>query len=407
MADAGPRSLLSPAEAERLVAEAMPRLGTDRLPLDLARGRVLREDVIADRPLPPFDRVTLDGYALRAADAAGASAEFTISGFQPAGHPPLSLPASPGHCIEVATGAVLPDGADCVVPYEKVERADNRVILRCAEAPRPGDAVHARGSDRQAGSLLLRSGARLRGRELAVAASCGRTDLLVSSRPRIGLLVTGDELADPGAPVMPWQQRRSNDVALRSVLEAAGAEVRCRHVGDDATKMGAKLAELLEVSDFVVTTGGVSKGRLDLLPDLLSRAGATSRFHGVAQRPGKPLWFGLSGGRPVFGLPGNPVSSFVCLHRYVLPALGCAAGAAARPVDFVPLVEPVRSDRVLTLYVPAVLVRGGSGGRMARLVPTNTSGDLTALVDTDGFVEIPPDGGSLPAGFLAPFRPWA
>ncbi len=394
---------LSPVDAERLVAEATPDLGSEHVALSGARGRILREDIVADRPFPSFDRVTLDGYALRSSEAAAGGCGFRVAGFQPAGRAPMSLPAQAGHCIEVGTGAILPVEADCVVPYESVERAGDRIILRGGVIPRPGDAVHARGSDRIAGSVLLRSGVRLGGRELAVAAACGRVSVLVASGVRIGLLVTGDELVEPGCPVLPWQQRRSNDLALCAALEAAGAEVSVRHARDDTAQLGAALSGLLEGCDFLVTTGGISRGRLDLLPELFERAGAQRIFHGITQRPGKPLWFGTARGKPIFGLPGNPVSSYTCLHRFVLPALGHAAGATAAAPEFVSLAEPAASDRRLTLYVPAVLV---TSGRSARLAPFNTSGDLAALLETDGFVEIPPGGEGVSAGFLAPFRRW-
>lgn len=413
-------ALLLPADAARLVREACTPFPTEDCPIASAHGRVLRQDVIADRPLPPFDRVTLDGYALRAGDVRGTSAatairqpaRFTVSGTpQAAGMIARSLPASPGACIEVMTGAVLPRGADCVVPYEDTDR-DGATVTLAADAAaglQPGAAIHREGSDHAAGDRIVTVGTRLSGREIAVAAACGCTTLRVAALPRIALISTGDELVEVGAPVAPHLVRRSNDLALRAALVHAGYPLVQRfHYRDVPQEIETGLHGVLAEFDVVIATGGVSKGRHDHLPATLTALGVIKVFHGVAQRPGKPMWFGVSRRRtPVFALPGNPVSCFVCLHRYVLPAFAHASGLAAAPETWVSLASPVEGLARMTRFLPVRLQSHPDGRLTAAPEASNTSGDFAGLIGTDGFVELPPQATRFPAGHVARFFPWA
>jgi len=413
-------ALLLPADAARLVREACTPFPTEDCPIASAHGRVLRQDVIADRPLPPFDRVTLDGYALRAGDVRGTSAatairqpaRFTVSGTpQAAGMIARSLPASPGACIEVMTGAVLPRGADCVVPYEDTDR-DGATVTLAADAAaglQPGAAIHREGSDHAAGDRIVTVGTRLSGREIAVAAACGCTTLRVAALPRIALISTGDELVEVGAPVAPHLVRRSNDLALRAALVHAGYPLVQRfHYRDVPQEIETGLHGVLAEFDVVIATGGVSKGRHDHLPATLTALGVIKVFHGVAQRPGKPMWFGVSRRRtPVFALPGNPVSCFVCLHRYVLPVFAHASGLAAAPETWVSLASPVEGLAKMTRFLPVRLQTHPDGRLTAAPEASNTSGDFAGLIGTDGFVELPPQATRFPAGHVARFFPWA
>lgn len=417
---ASPPSPLSPADAARLVREACVAFPTEDCPIASAHGRVLRQEVVADRPLPPFDRVTLDGYALRARDAHGADSgsdrggptHLTVSGApQAAGMIARSLPATKGACIEVMTGAVLPQGADCVVPYEDTDREGATVTLAAEVAARlqPGAAVHREGSDHAAGDRIVTVGTRLSGREIAVAAACGCASLRVAALPRIALVSTGDELVEVGAPVAPHLVRRSNDLALRAALVHAGYPLVQRfHYRDVPQEIETGLHGVLAEFDVVIATGGVSKGRHDHLPATLAALGVTKVFHGVAQRPGKPMWFGVSRRRtPVFALPGNPVSCFVCLHRYVLPAFAYASGLAAAPETWVSLASPVEGIARMTRFLPVRLQSQPDGRLTAAPEASNTSGDFAGLIGTDGFVELPPQATSFPAGHVARFFPWA
>ena len=337
-------------------------------PLAVAHGRVLRTAIRADRDFPPFDRSTMDGYALRSSAVAAGVTHFRIEAVQAAGQPARVLGPARDACIEIMTGAPVPGGADAVVPYEETSREATTMTLAAGKTVAPGNAVHRRASDHRAGDIVVPPGTRLSGREIAVAAACGCAAPAVSCRPAIAVVATGDELVEVGAEVAAHQIRRSNDYALRAALVQSGyPRVECFHLRDSAEEVAALLRRLLAEYDVVLLTGGVSRGKFDLIPAELERQGARKVFHGVAQRPGKPLWFGLGPRQqPVFALPGNPVSAYLCLHRYVLPGLAEAAGLAASPPRRVALAAPFSFPAKLARFsarsAPRSSGRGTAGG---------------------------------------------
>jgi molybdopterin molybdotransferase len=269
--------------------------------------------------------------------------------------------------------------------------------------------MHRRGSDHRAGDTIVRAGTALTGREIAVAAACGYTTLTVSQKPKIAVVATGDELVEVEAKVAAHQIRRSNDYALCAALAAAGYERSSRfHLRDVRHEIEHMLWHIIAEFDAVLITGGVSKGKFDYLPAELERQGVKRIFQGVAQRPGKPFWFGVSArATPVFALPGNPVSAYTCLHRYVLPALGYASAATPSEPRMVALAAPVTFKPKLTYFLPVKINSGPRGELLASPDPSNTSGDFAGLVGTDGFVELPPEPAEFPAGTVAPFWAWA
>jgi molybdopterin molybdotransferase len=415
--------MVSVTEAEALILAQVPRLPVEDCPLLQAHGRVLREAVRADRAMPPFDRVTMDGYALRAAAVAAGRRQFRVMGMQAAGMIPLTLDADDG-CIEVATGAVLPRGTDTVIPYEETDRPAHRaasgggpetavmaVTLEPSAEVRPKRNVHARASDHTAGETLIPAGRRLGGGEIAVAAACGAAHVTVAVRPSVAVVATGDELVEVEAvELAPHQIRKSNDYALRAALLTSGLAGRVDrlHLRDHRSDIETGLRKMLAEYDVVILTGGISKGRFDFLPEALAALGVERKVRGVAQRPGKPLWFGVSSRRtPVFALPGNPVSAYTCLHRYVLPALAQMAGAPAAAAEWVVLKEPVTFAAPLTYFLPVVLESAADGRQLAAPAPFNTSGDLGGLVGTDGFVELPAEPAEFAAGTVARFWRWS
>lgn len=401
--------MLTPVEAEKLILENLAPLHREDCPLASAQRRILRGEIRADRDLPPFDRVTMDGFALRAASVASGVTTFRVEGVQAAGMRAFKLGPKPEACLEVMTGAVLPVGADCVVPYEETTRDGAHMTLR-PDAARlgVGNAVHARGSDHRQGEVLLAAGTRLTGREIAVAAACGYGTVVVSQTPKIAVIATGDELVEVESPVAPHQIRRSNDHALRAALVMAGHPNVARfHLRDVRHEIEHLLWHVIAEFDVVVITGGVSKGKFDHLPAELDRQGVRKVFHGVAQRPGKPFWFGVTQrSTPVFALPGNPVSAYTCLHRYVLPALDHAGGLNPVARRAVVLQEAVTFEPSLAYLLPVRLSSGPQGELRAAPAPGNTSGDFAGLLDTDGFVELPPGPREFPAGTVVPFWPW-
>ncbi|HUG10571.1 MAG TPA: molybdopterin molybdotransferase MoeA [Opitutaceae bacterium] len=399
--------MLSVSEAERVVLESVPPLPVEDCPIAGAHGRILREAVRADRDLPPFDRATLDGIAIRHGAFAGGVRSFKSEGVQAAGMIRKAR-ANPDACLEIMTGAVLPDGCDTVVPVEDLIASENRFDIREGATINAGQGVHGMGSDARKGDVLIEAGTRLGSPAIAIAASVGMATLRTSQLPRVAVVATGDELVEVEARVADHQIRRSNDHAIRAALIAFGCpKVDRFHLRDVANEVEKELRALLVRYDWIVVTGGVSKGKRDFLPAALETLGVRKRVHGVAQRPGKPFWFGVTPrGTPVFALPGNPVSSLTCLHRYVLPAVERAAGLKASRPRSVALAKPVTFHPPLAWLLPVRLSSAPDGRLLAEPDPSNTSGDFAGLVDTDGFVELPADQAEFPAGTVAPFRAW-
>jgi molybdopterin molybdotransferase len=395
------------AEAEALILEHVPRLGSRREPLADCVDRVLAENVTAERDQPPFDRVTMDGIAIAARDWEGGVRAYEIVGTQAAGAPPLALGAR-GACVEVMTGAMLPRGADTVIPVERIARDGLTATVDARASVAARQFVHPRGSDRREGVTVLAAGTRIGPPEIAVLASAGRATVAVAELPRVAVVSTGDELVDVDEPLAEYQIRSSNDRAIEASLRRAKlASVTRVRLRDDVATLRAALAELDADADVLVLSGGVSMGQFDLVPGVLAELGAKLVFHRVRQRPGKPIWFGTSArGKPIFALPGNPVSTLVCTARYVLPALRAAAGQAAPAPELVALAAPAEASAELTHFLPVKLAWSAAGETLATPCPTNTSGDFAALAGTDGFVELPARRSEYPAGAVVRLFRW-
>jgi molybdopterin molybdotransferase len=400
--------VLNPAEADLLIGQHLQCLPIESLPLTQCAGAVLRENVYAERDAPPYDRVAMDGIALSSRAVADGARSFRIQATQAAGDPPLAL-ATSADCIEVMTGSVLPAGTDCIVPVEDLTLAPGLASLADTARAEPWQHVHRRGTDTRQGSLLLSAGQRLRAPEVAIAASAGMARIRVSSQPMLAVISTGNELIEPGEPVLAHQVRRSNAYAIVGALREHGFQrVADDHIQDDARALHARLRFHLETHDVLVLSGGVSMGRFDLVPKVLGELGVRTIFHKVAQRPGKPLWFGVApSGAAVFGLPGNPVSTLVCLTRYVLPALKGSLGQSSIPVQRMALGAPFTVKPSLTHFIPVRVEQDDWGRDWALPAPTNGSGDFTALAGTDGFVELPPGPNTYAKGFVTRLYRWA
>lgn len=389
------------SEALRLMLVSARPADSERIRLEDAAGRVLRDPVATDRPFPPFDRVMMDGYALRSRDLLLESGDLQISGTAAAGYAPPPLSPLPGSCIEVMTGAPLPAGADCVVPVEETTCCGPGTIRLDGNARiAPGRNIHAAGSDARAGETIVSAGIRMGSREIGAAASCGAAWLTVSRLPRIAVFATGDELAAVNAIPHPYQIRQSNAHALCAALQRAGyPAAESDTLPDDPAAAGSRIEAALADCDWLVLTGAVSMGGRDFVPEALGRMGCSRLFHGVAQRPGKPVgcWMAPSGAM-IAALPGNPVSALTCLHALVLPALARASGLTNPPPPMVRLATPVRRLADFTHHLPVTLADGA-----ARPAPTGNSGDFTGLLRSDGFLTLPPDP---PSADAFPFTPW-
>jgi molybdopterin molybdotransferase len=380
--------MIEVAEAEALILERMPRWPAETVAVNDAVGRVLAETVRAERDQPPFDRVTMDGIAIAYADWATGLRRFRVIGTQAAGAPAMRLAA--GECVRIMTGALCPAGADAVIPVERLE-------ISASEAAVADDAVvtlrqflHAQGSDGRAGDALLAPGARLGPAEIAVLASAGKARVAVTKFARVAAVSTGDELVGPDDPIAPFQIRSCNDVAIEASLRGANlAEVTRARLKDDPDQLLAAIRQLHEANDVLILSGGVSMGDFDFVPAVLKSLGASIVFHRINQKPGRPMWFGVSrDGKPIFALPGNPVSTLACLTRYVLPAMRHAAGLAPTAPEWVQLADGVSAPKGMTYFLPVALRWSTNGIELAEPRPTNTSGDFVSLAGTDGFVEL-------------------
>jgi len=382
-----------------LILAAVQVMPVERVCIEAAAGRVLRQTIRADRDFPSFDRVMMDGYALRAADLE-ISRCFHILGSAPAGKPQAILTAEPGVCLDVMTGAPMPIGADCIVPVEHIiQTGEGGISVSPDFEIKAGLFIHCAGSDAKAGDVLLEPGNLLGSREIGVAASCGACSLEVSRLPRIAIQPTGDELVAIEIIPEAHQIRQSNGHAIRAALERCGYPAMLNTpLTDDAS--ARDLLSALESSDWLILTGAVSKGARDFLPSLLDNLGCTKVFHGVAQRPGKPagFWIGPQG-QAIMALPGNPVSAITGLHAFVLPALAMASGLVVPKPRLVIPADRLHELPGMTHHVPVTL---GQDGRV-RPATTSNSGDFIGLLRSDGFVTVPPHGARQAA---YPFTPW-
>jgi len=382
------------------------RLPPERIALRDAAGRILRQDVQAERDNPPFDRVCMDGVAVASSAYSSGTRRFRLQGTQAAGAVPMTL-ADPAAAIEVMTGAVMPHGTDSVIPLEEYDLQDGCLDLKAEATAEPWRNVQRRGSDSAPGVPMLTDGMRLGAAELAVVASAGLAEISVGRQPRVTVISTGDELIEPGLPIADHQVRRSNAYGVAAALRLHGfTEASDEHLRDDEPLMRRRLGELLGSRDVLVLSGGVSKGKFDFVPATLKALQVEEVFYQVAQRPGRPMWFGVGPrGQLVFGLPGNPVSTLVCLVRYVLPALRAASGQKCAVPARIAVAEAM-SGRKMTYFMPVASVRAGDGATSGLPRPPHGSGDFLALAGTDGFVELPPQPEGYPAGFIADFHPW-
>jgi molybdopterin molybdotransferase len=381
--------MLAVSEAQAIVLQHARPLPAETAALSTdALGLVLAEDVASDLDMPPFDKALMDGYAVRAADLADGRATLAVVEEVTAGATP-SKNVALGQATRIMTGAPIPEGADAVVMIERTRLGDNDQVL-IEDQARPGQNIQYRGQEMRRNQTVLTAGAVLRPQEFGVLATVGRTTAKLHPRPNVAVLVTGDELVEANQLPGPGQIRNSNGPMLAAQVQRAGAIPRLLEIARDRVDhLRAQIAEGLQ-SPMLVLAGGVSAGKLDLVPGVLNDLNVQPRFHKVKLKPGKPVYFGTHANGLVFGLPGNPVSSLVCFELFVRPAIRRLAGHAhAGPfIIRAALVEdyPYRTDR--PTYHPAWL-EDGETGRTVRLVAWPGSPDLRSVTRANAFVVLP------------------
>ncbi|MCB9916149.1 MAG: molybdopterin molybdotransferase MoeA [Planctomycetes bacterium] len=397
----------SPDEAVSTILErAGAGLGSEHAPLAEACGRVLAADVRSDLDLPPFPKSAMDGYAVHRDDLASGTARLRVVGEVRAGAP-FEGAVPRGACVAIYTGGALPADLDAVVMVEKSRAEGDAVVL--TDAPAARQHVCEQGEDLRRGELVLAAGRRLVPGDLSLLASVGCEPVPVARRPRVAIVTTGDELVPPTAVPGPGQIREGNTLHLAALARAAGADVRrAGIVRDDERDLAASFAALLDEVDVLVTTGGVSMGKYDLVGAALEACGVEPIFHKVAIKPGKPVWFGARGAQLVFGLPGNPVSCLVGMQVFVAPALRKLGGEPAE--RWVPAPRRARWGGAATRpgdreqYLPVRAVQAPDGVDELEAVRWKSSADLVGLARADGFAVIAP-GETLAPGDPVRYRP--
>ncbi len=382
-----------------VVSKEAKKPSVEAVPLSQSLNRVLARPILSDRDYPPFHRSIRDGYAVRSADLKSVPSRLTCVGEIRAGQY-FDGVLGPGQCLQIMTGAPLPEGADAVVMIEFTSRkADSVTIERSVTS---GENVVARGAESKHGDLLIASGSRIRIADIALMAQVGVDHPTVFRRPRVAILSTGDEVVDVSQTPGPSQIRNSNSYSLAGMVEKAGGEpILLGNAPDEPGILRERILQGLQ-ADILLTSGGVSMGKYDYVEAILRDLSAELFFDAVAIRPGKPTVFGRYRGCFFFGLPGNPISTMVTFGLFLRPAIDILSGASAAPLSLraARLAAEVRQKKGLKAFLPARLEHEGDEVRV-RPLPWQGSGDLVALVRSDCFLVFPDDQECLKAGEYA------
>jgi molybdopterin molybdotransferase len=392
--------MISVRTALDLVLADMHSLGAERIALPQALGRILAEPLRAARDVPPFRNAAMDGYAVLAADVVPARRDAPVSlrvlETVAAGRVP-SQRVTPGRATKIMTGSPMPEGADAVVRIEDTEERDGEVRVLASVEPHAN--VREPGEDMRVGQTVLEPGRTLRPADIGLLASLGVAMLQVRRRPEVAILSTGDELVELGEPLAPGQIVNSNAYTLAAAVEEAGGVPRVLGIVRDTPEATRGAFAEAFAADMVLSTGGVSMGTFDLVRQSLAELGVVERFWQVAQRPGKPLTFSVRGSTPIFGLPGNPVSTLVCFYVYVRPALRAMLGLKQvhLPVVTATAAEGIRTAEGLTEFTRCTLA-GEPGAYVARSTGSQSSGVMRSMSLGDGLLIAPPEVRTIEAG---------
>jgi len=390
------RKLLSLEEAKNVLHRHLkPKpLGVEETPLLEAYNRVLAEDIVAALDVPPFNRSTVDGYAVKAEDTFGAGennpTSLKVCGTVNVGEPP-KIKVTQGTAAEIVTGAPIPEGADAVAMVEDTVRKDNEVHVYNAVAR--DENVMKAGADIKKGETVLGTGQLLGSSEIGVLAALGVVKVNVYAVPRVAVLSTGAEIVEPSGELLQGKIYDINAYALSAaVLESGGTPLYLGVFPDDMESLQQALRHALASADTIITSGGVSVGPKDVMPQTLNSLGKPGVIIcGIAIKPGKPTTVALINGKPVFSLPGNPTSSLLVFHLLVRPVISCMAGRKAEKESRVKALAATRmfSARGRRTFVAVKLKRDKSDRLVAEPVPTGLSGAITTLAKAEGFIEIP------------------
>ena len=384
--------MLSPitvAEADQIILKNTGSFGVEDVYLINATGRILATDIIADRDLPPYNRVTMDGIAISYQDYAGGTRRFYIQATMAAGDEPMTIDGI-DQCIEIMTGCALPTGLDTVVRYEDVSIDEHYATIN-AEHIIQGANIHYKGSDKKVHDTIVAKNTVVDAVTISVAASVGLSTLSVKKLPKVVVVSTGDELVDVHQHPTPYQIRRSNSYAIKAALQQYGIDAYLLHVNDNADAIEAEVMKCISAYDVIILSGGVSMGKFDYVPQALANAGIKQLFHKVLQKPGKPFWFGQNSEKNVvvFAFPGNPVSAFLCLHRYFIPWLFASLSRPSGASIYAVLEQDVTFKSPLQYFLQVTVYISQLGQLIATPVAGNGSGDFSNLTASNAFMELP------------------
>lgn len=383
--------MITVEEAEKIILENTISLPTEEVSITDSIGRILAEELRADRDFPPFDRVTMDGIAIRFEQLSKGLDTFRIEAVSRAGSPLVTL-QNPENCIEVMTGTMLPANTDTVIRYEDLEIDSN--IARIIYSPSgAGGNIHRQGFDRKAGDLIIEKGRTISSAEVGVAATIGKSTIKVTRTLKAVIVSTGDEIVPITETPERHQIRTSNGYALQALLKQWGIAADNVLLPDNQEFIESEIKRYLQEYDTIILSGGVSAGKFDFVPKALENQGVKKLFHKVEQRPGKPFWFGVApstgrGGTAVFALPGNPVSTFMCLNRYFKKWLDASLGIQTQQL-FAELAQDFNFKPDLTFFLQVKLQYNFDGKILAKPIEGHGSGDLANLADADAFIELP------------------
>lgn len=377
--------MISTEEALQSILSSTQDFGVEEIPFLQSVGRILKEEILADRDFPPFNRVSMDGIAIDYLSFKNGQRAFNIEGVQAAGSEQITLQNSE-NCIEVMTGAVLPTNTSAVIRYEDVTISKNIATINI-EGINDAQNIHPKGKDGKTGDVLIHKNTKISAAEIGVLATVGKAIVKVAKQPKVMIVSTGDELVDVDQIPLAHQIRRSNVFTLVSLLEKLKISSETAHITDDKPVLKEKIKTYLREYDVLLFSGAVSKGKFDYLPEVFDELGVEKLFHKVAQRPGKPFFYGQTGNCNVFGFPGNPISTFVNCLAYFYPWYYKSIGLKSTEENAI-LAEDVIFKPNLTYFLQ-VKLSYRYGHLIATPIKGNGSGDLASLVQTDAFIQLP------------------
>ena len=379
--------MISVAQALQTVLNSTQGFGVEEVPFLKSVGKVLKEDIVADRDFPPFNRVSMDGIAINHRFFEHGIIDFNVEGIQAAGAEQKTMTID-SNCMEVMTGAVLPINTDTVIRYEDVQIKNGiaSINLNILEL---GKNIHSKGKDRIQGDLLIEKNTIISAAEIGVIATVGKATVKVAKTPKVIIVSTGDELVEVNENPLAHQIRRSNAFTLVSLLKKLGIKAKTSHIADDKEVLQQKIANYLKKYDVLIFSGAVSKGKFDFLPAVLAELKVEKLFHRITQRPGKPFWYGVKNNKPVFAFPGNPISTFVNCLAYFYPWYYKSVGIKVKE-EMAILGEDVSFKPSLTYFLQ-VKLENKFGHLVAFPITGNGSGDLASLIKTDAFIQLPND----------------